>query len=492
MEATYTKQIDDTYLITCKEFPLGFGFEYIEDANNFEISNIKSKCKFKEQIHIGDILIKINNIDITEYDKYKIYDIIKDQVQLCKNTQNTLYLRFKKGTEHLLRNLYLQQQTQINTHNNNYNQLLQIENVANKYEHLKNNPDTTLNTYTSGYKTGIINPLKKDVLKSILNIDTLFAKERKLPTFKTNDFVYDAPETLQNVVSLKLSSIEIPNIWYNISEEAHNNKFKIEIKNYSDGEGNYLDSSHIIVLPDGNYTATNMVNYINNYFFNIKEGLDFIFFTIDRLTGQTIFRAFDKNDSVSLIRPKPYDTANAYYSPNLVIKLNFNYVNGEFLEGEYDLFYYQQTLGWYLGFDRPNIRSTIEDTYEDKFTSNTGETKTYYNFMKSSRFFSNSIKRYLYLECIDYQNNFKDSVIANLGSYGGSLSRNVIARIPITAGSNTILLNNNSDMIFKQRDYFGPVTINKLRFRLLDNFGNLLPLNNNDYSMTIEITQIYS
>jgi hypothetical protein len=53
-------------------------------------------------------------------------------------------------------------------------------------------------------------------------------------------------------------------------------------------------------------------------------------------------------------------------------------------------------------------------------------------------------------------------------------------------------MGNNSDYIYKQRDYFGPVNIQKLHIRLLDNFGRPLPLNENDFSMTLEMEQIYS
>ena len=53
-------------------------------------------------------------------------------------------------------------------------------------------------------------------------------------------------------------------------------------------------------------------------------------------------------------------------------------------------------------------------------------------------------------------------------------------------------MDNGSDLIFKQRDYFGPVTIEKLRIRLLDHFGKVLDLNNNDYSFALEFKQLYS
>ena len=54
------------------------------------------------------------------------------------------------------------------------------------------------------------------------------------------------------------------------------------------------------------------------------------------------------------------------------------------------------------------------------------------------------------------------------------------------------MLHTASDKIFKQRDYLGPVNLNKFRIKLLDKYGNVLDLNNNDFSMSIEMTQLYS
>ena len=72
------------------------------------------------------------------------------------------------------------------------------------------------------------------------------------------------------------------------------------------------------------------------------------------------------------------------------------------------------------------------------------------------------------------------------------LGKNIIARITITSGINTIVTDNASDQIFKKREYFGPVNIDKFKIRLLNRFGDVINLNNNDYSFTLELKQIYS
>ena len=50
---------------------------------------------------------------------------------------------------------------------------------------------------------------------------------------------------------------------------------------------------------------------------------------------------------------------------------------------------------------------------------------------------------------------------------------------------------NPSDLIYKRRDYFGPVKIEKMNIRLIDKYGEILDLIENDYSIAIELTTLY-
>ena len=42
-----------------------------------------------------------------------------------------------------------------------------------------------------------------------------------------------------------------------------------------------------------------------------------------------------------------------------------------------------------------------------------------------------------------------------------------------------------------KRDYFGPVNISKIKVRLIDHFGEVVDLNNSDYSFTLKVEQLY-
>jgi hypothetical protein len=64
--------------------------------------------------------------------------------------------------------------------------------------------------------------------------------------------------------------------------------------------------------------------------------------------------------------------------------------------------------------------------------------------------------------------------------------------VPNNARQTNLLFEDSSDRIFKSRQYFGPVKINKLRFRLLDENGKTVNLNNGDITISLEIESLDS
>ena len=57
-----------------------------------------------------------------------------------------------------------------------------------------------------------INPIERKILSRLLSIDTTFRPQYTYT--KSSDFIYACPEYIKNVISLKISSIEIQNSWY--------------------------------------------------------------------------------------------------------------------------------------------------------------------------------------------------------------------------------------------------------------------------------------
>ena len=73
---------------------------------------------------------------------------------------------------------------------------------------------------------------------------------------------------------MRLRSLDLPNTWYTFSEHLGNTKFIIETKTRRTDLQIFE-----IIIPDGNYNAVQLCNYLNNtYFFQsgITNDLYFI------------------------------------------------------------------------------------------------------------------------------------------------------------------------------------------------------------------------
>jgi len=151
-----------------------------------------------------------------------------------------------------------------------------------------------------------------------------------------------------------------------------------------------------------------------------------------------------------------------------------------------------KNAGWSIGFykdiynvDKPFVSQTRFDP------SATYRPLEYNLYVESESSYGSALTQYFFLELDDYNRNFtSNTIIAETGG-GTHLGNNVIARIPMTAPALNVNYNSPSDLIFKQRDYFGPVKIEKLHLRLVDRYGETLDIQNNDYSVAIELTTTY-
>jgi hypothetical protein len=153
-----------------------------------------------------------------------------------------------------------------------------------------------------------------------------------------------------------------------------------------------------------------------------------------------------------------------------------------------------KNAGWALGFYRDvyeinNVKAFASQTRFD--ISGTYLPLIFNRYVESESSYGSSVTQYFFLELDDYNRNFtSNTIIAETGG-GTHLGNNIIARIPMTAPALNINYTSPSDLIFKQRDYFGPVKIEKLHLRLVDRFGDTLDIQNNDYSVAIELTTTY-
>ena len=238
----------------------------------------------------------------------------------------------------------------------------------------------------------------------------------------SGDFTVSLNYPLTSVLTMRLDQIEVPNSWYNISSKIQNNRIKIIMDNMD----------HLFIIPDGNYT-----------FMELKD-------MFDELTS-----------SNGLIFSNNFELNLNIYNNKITLLHKSGYIF-QMILSENNL---PRTFGWFLGF-----KQTI---YSNK-TSYTAE-----------NMFNATNNRYFYLVIEDFNTNINDYIIGNLKeSY---INDNIIARISATDSKYSIICNFSNDSHGTQtRRYETRANINKLRVKLLDEYGEIMDLNGLDISFTLE------
>jgi hypothetical protein len=201
-----------------------------------------------------------------------------------------------------------------------------------------------------------------------------------------------------------------------------------------------------IIVPDGNYDSTMLENYLNTTYFYLSTtitDLNNIKFSIDPYNFKSKF------EFVGI--PPP----NLCFTVIFLNNINENMMN---------------TFGWTIGFRLSKYKNI----------------KTY---IISEGLFDAGGDRYIYVSVEDYQYNTNS---LNIVCFDQSvMEKNIIAKIPMINGKLSMIIDDNTSPLTKTRRYNGPVNIRNLYIKILDNFGNIIDLNNMDFSFTLELEILY-
>ena len=89
----------------------------------------------------------------------------------------------------------------------------------------------------------------------IVNVNSAFRNKTSHPN--STNFNYKLPMPLKNIIYMRMTSIEVPNINYIIKASKNNNTFQI---NNINGDA----SVNTITIPDGNYSSDTFINLVND------------------------------------------------------------------------------------------------------------------------------------------------------------------------------------------------------------------------------------
>jgi hypothetical protein len=310
-------------------------------------------------------------------------------------------------------------------------------------------------------------------------------------------------------------------------------------------EGNYMADTFPTIM---NYYFANSLPPSGITF----NGLEFLYLEVDTKTTHTIIRIRDNTDTDFPDLARPF-VLGTHYSPNFYFTLDFNVpedrsfteyykhtdnggaitvrsvpidpsgtecssasfqrthmnsknvecfrptispITGHFTHSNTKMRPLYKNAGWMMGFRKDYYDTSGNNLYNKPFTTYIKESIsslpiTYKKYVASESSYGSTLMQYFFIEIDDYNRNFTSNTIIAESGNGTYLGNNILARIPITVGSFSIMHTNPSDLIYKRRDYFGPVKIEKMNIRLIDKYGEILDLIENDYSIAIELTTLY-
>lgn len=242
-------------------------------------------------------------------------------------------------------------------------------------------------------------------------------------TTHSGDFLVKLNYPLSAVLTMRLDQIEVPNSWYNISTKIKNNKIKLKID----------EVEHIYTIPDGNYSFMELKEVLENL-----ESSKNMAFNIHFMLELNIY-----NNKITLLCKKETVFSMSFPQNNNAIR----------------------TFGWFLGYKYPSYNNS--DIYI------------------AENMFNDTNNRYFYLVIEDFNTNINDYIIGNLKE--SFINDNIIARISVLDNKYNVVSNFSNDSYGTQtRNYTSRANINKLRIKLLDEFGEIMDLNGLDISFTLE------
>lgn len=359
---------------------------------------------------------------------------------------------------------------------------------------------------------GTLNPTQQNVVERTVIIDSQYRPivlpysncDINAPSYNTN-FTVDLSDVLQNVLSMELYSIQIPQTWFNISYALGNNQY---ILIYSGG-------TYVGAIPDGYYTIETFFNS-DNY---TRHLIDTVTLTVTLVYDIETNRV--RIQSVIPVTCIWFDATKSMET-NVCQCVNTSFVNNN--------------LGWLLGFreaENGNLTSVINNEPVTASASPNFNGPQYFllsiddyqhNRLNKGIIGTVSLNTKLALptyytadnlsqdqngDCISVMTAPRTLTQAQLYTINmiqknrkrkkeyttAPTTDNVLAVLPLSGRdinpTQRPLLSYGINLRTNSRMYFGPVNIERLTIQLLDDKGNLVDLDGADWSFTIIVKQLY-
>ena len=325
---------------------------------------------------------------------------------------------------------------------------------------------------TKSAPPGYINPINVRTITQAISLDSRFRPNYYAS--KSTNYHIVLPSMQKNVISMRVTSIELPITYYAVSRYNGNSSCLImDLSNNGNG--------WLLTLPDGNYeqiwaknsNAADIETCMNNAILNAVPvainangsatpstafssltSADLVF-NVDHISGRSIFT----------------DISGGIFSRGFTLRFNVDNYGNLNLDANI-----QMRLGWQLGFRSAEYVTTTSCVSEGICLI--------------------SGPRYAFIAINDYQKNTGPTHIV---TYANSVFQdNIITRINLAElQADFGVYQSSSDpglstQLNRTREYFGPVDIQRLHISLYDEFGRIIDLNNMDWSITLAFEILYN
>jgi hypothetical protein len=436
------------------------------DIRNYSVKDLEKLFQLQEGYSVADV----------EYKESKMREILLSSGYVKKQNKGELIDFLKQASEWLL----FVKRGSVKTAT-----ALPVEPRLDKTEYVEptgtskaelvvKRPTTQyVHTMQSDYYEGTLNPLATRTTKQCLTIDTRFRDN--FYTSPSSDFTFQLPLKFAKVVSMQLSSLEIPLSFYGISKAFGNTHLWLEVE--------YLDtrspespaevSTRTFEIAEGNYNASDFIATLNAV---VSPKLATATAT-DKVVLQDLSDPFsylqwslDITETGSgtgkvTLAPIPLADVSGGYVEIARVKMDFT----RNVAGQPENTDISSHIGWNLGFTRK--------IYDGR-TQYTADT-----------IIEPATIRYVYLAVDDFNNSANNHFVTAFNR--SLLSPNILARISLRGNYFSLLMDNDLNIVTEPRKYFGPVDIQRLRVRLYDDFGRILDMNGANYSFCLTFTSLY-
>lgn len=451
---------------------------------------------------------------------------------------------------------------------------------GNEHVPMKREQIATTDTFQVPVKQDSLNPNLKNTISRFVNLDSQFRQYTSGIDSTSTDYTLDLSDALKNALSLRVYSYQIPYSWYTIDSAYGNTCFWI-----SDTSGN--DTVTVAVsIPPGNYNQTQFQAQLNKSFYN--AGFRFPArsspYPYD-LSANTPAYYNPNNGIISLFLmdgsyndPNPSNGTRAFTLTEKTLVVFYDFTGSLQCNntcGSKNNHYYNNTLGWLMGFRLPyvsvdpsgNYASSVLDLNGTKYlilVVDDYNQNHVNNGLVSISQFSNTLKMPNYYTtdmphtCLTpaqqgdnlqqlvngvietsivdsqtanaqnglliagkYENDYTATQIVlpsaprtltnaqlytineinknrnNLTNYlaKAPTSSDILAILPTKTSTGvptgSLLVEFSGSLQDNGRTYFGPVNIERMAVKLLDDKGNVLNLNGNDWCVTLVCECLY-